>query len=258
MTWPISSDFHIFCLHLLTFLRSLDPTRASRLMQPKPRPLCGVPLKWPQHGGKVATGPWGKPSEHILVDFFLGFWWILWYFLGIKNGDLAYGTNIAIERSIIFNWENSLETTINGNFPMKSRHLSIAMLRYQRVCPIKWDTLISILVSDESMLELSSFRPMLHGLFRMWSIWRWAVLGTEGRFRLHCVLQLPSDGMSLLRVHVFGRERCHRQGHEDLEVWTLGSLQRSTEHQWICWFSSAFQWLWARKEANCRGIHVFP
>ena len=141
---------------------------------------------------------------------------------------------------------------------MKNRHLSIAMLRYQRVCPIKWDTLISTLVSDESMLELSSFRPMLHGLFRMWSIWRWAVLGTEGRFRLHCVLQLPSDGISLLRVHVFGRERYHRRGHEDLEVWTLGGLQRSTEHQWICWFSSAFQWLWARKEANCRGIHVFP
>ena len=41
-------------------------------------------------------------------------------------------------------------------------------------------------------------------------------LGTEGRFRLHCVLQLPSDGISLLRVHVHGRERYHRRGsHQD-------------------------------------------
>lgn len=35
---------------------------------------------------------------------------------------------------------------------------------------------------------------------------------TQGRFRLHCVLQLPSDGISLLRVHVHGRERYHRRG----------------------------------------------
>ena len=36
----------------------------------------------------------------------------------------------------------------------------------------------------------------------------------QGRFRLHCVLQLPSDGISLLRVHVHGRERYHRRGED--------------------------------------------